>query len=67
MFGSIFWKLSLDEGCIGNRISLFANVAMNVGMFGCVRALQTLAVESGVVSLERMDEVRAEATFAATK
>lgn len=58
VFGSIFWKLNLSEGCIPTRVSLFVNVAMNVAMFGCVRALQTLAVEATVVNLERMDEVR---------
>lgn len=57
IFGSIFWRLGLSEGCIASRISLFVNVAMNVAMFGCVRALQTLAAEAGVVNLERMDEV----------
>lgn len=56
VFGSIFWKLSLQESSIQNRVSLFVNVAMNTAMFGCIRALQTLAVERGVVALERMDE-----------
>lgn len=57
VFGSIFWKLGLQESSIQNRISLFVNVAMNSAMFGCIRALQTLAIEKKVVALERMDEV----------
>ncbi|CAN0458887.1 unnamed protein product, partial [Ectocarpus sp. 12 AP-2014] len=56
MFGSIFWKLGLSESSISGRISLYVNVAMNVAMLGCTRALQTLAVETRVVNLERMDE-----------
>lgn len=58
MFGSIFWKLGLSERSIAGRISLYVNVAMNVAMLGCIRALQTLAVETSVVNLERMDEVK---------
>lgn len=58
MFGSIFWKLGLSESSISGRISLYVNVAMNVAMLGCIRALQTLAVETRVVNLERMDEVK---------
>lgn len=57
VFGSIFWKLGLQESSIQNRISLFINVAMNSAMFGCIRALQTLAIEKKVVALERMDQV----------
>lgn len=57
VFGSIFWKLGLQESSIQNRISLFVNVAMNSAMFGCIRALQTLAIEKKVVALERMDQV----------
>ena len=57
MFGSIFWKLGLQESSIQNRVSLFVNIAMNTAMFGCIRALQTLAVERRVVAMERMDQV----------
>eukprot|EP00752_Nemacystus_decipiens_P005654 g5117.t1 len=67
VFGSIFWKLSLDEGCIANRVSLFVNVAMNVAMFGCVRALQTLAVETGVVNQERMEEGYSASAYLSSK
>ncbi|CAN0073259.1 unnamed protein product, partial [Laminaria digitata] len=67
VFGSVFWKLSLNESSIQNRISLFVNVAMNTAMFGCIRALQTLAVERGVVSLERIDEGYSAGAYLASK
>ncbi|CAM9468595.1 unnamed protein product [Discosporangium mesarthrocarpum] len=56
VFGSIFWMMGLEESTIQNRVSLFVNIAINVSMFSCIRALQTLAVERPVIALERMDE-----------
>lgn len=57
MFGSIFWRLPLTESSIQNRVSLFANVAINTAMFACIRTLQTLAMERPVVAIERIDQV----------
>ncbi|CAM9634686.1 unnamed protein product [Ectocarpus fasciculatus] len=67
MFGSIFWKLGLSESSITGRISLYVNVAMNVAMLGCIRALQTLAVETSVVNLERMDEGYSASAYLSSK
>ncbi|CAM9708464.1 unnamed protein product, partial [Ectocarpus sp. 13 AM-2016] len=67
MFGSIFWKLGLSESSISGRISLYVNVAMNVAMLGCTRALQTLAVETRVVNLERMDEGYSASAYLSSK
>ncbi|CAM9589960.1 unnamed protein product [Ectocarpus sp. 4 AP-2014] len=67
MFGSIFWKLGLSESSISGRVSLFVNVAMNVAMLGCTRALQTLAVETRVVNLERMDEGYSASAYLSSK
>mmetsp|Transcript_30046 Transcript_30046/g.39535 ORF Transcript_30046/g.39535 Transcript_30046/m.39535 type:complete len:673 (+) Transcript_30046:65-2083(+) len=56
VFGSIFWKLGLTETAINSRVSLIANIAINGGMSGCTRALQTFSVENPIIAAERAEE-----------
>lgn len=53
LFGSIFWKLGLNEASIQERSAVLMHTCINTGMIATVKTLNLFTRERAIVSRER--------------